>query len=727
MTTGGIQAAELVTLSPENHAEYAPKGKEADAVFGDWVLRNDKIVAAVGYPNFRAVLGRSSSRISRAPTMSGRIIDLTTREQPNDLLDQLEVAHLPQYGNLPRGVYSGGAAQRQDRFFDSAAIHTLPEHQPVKASRVQLHLPWQGLVSDVTYTLEDGWSYVQLDIEIVHSGAKPASVDLSTVGGLFLGPQGKDQPFEYGFDARQNLHWAYDKWFGRAYGSLSEPGVQAAGNYSLKPGEKLKIRKRVFPASNLLAVRAIANDVLGVKTSPVRLEVADKDGPVAGAEVRVTQQAGSGSEEAAGKAQVRLYGAGRTDDRGVIEFQLPPGPHEVVVSIPGRLDQRITIDATRQPALKVEIEPAGYVAAQINDEGGKSIAAKVEFRGLAGTADPFLFPETGEHLVRNLVHTHTGQFRRAVPPGDYEAVITHGPEYDAIFQKLSVTRGRETPLRATLKRVVDTTGWVSADFGNRSTVSRAFSSASQTGRVLNLIAENVEFAPATERDVISSFKPILEKLNAKHLLATSDGIGLTQRRKGHNDYNSFPVRYVPGALDGGAPQRPQHILMLFWLNAWYGPSFEKERQWQAGSEKLIQVNPPQFYPTDGGWDGMWRYFDDRRVNFEQVDRGGRLRNSGICTPWNCNHWKRSSNSRLLIPPIPRASATFPSGGTGSKRMSRPPHPWCATATSNGCACSTSATASPAWLTPMPITTFMAAAACAPISRVRPTNRATSTN
>ena len=44
------RSAELVTLSEANFAEYAPQGKEADAIIGDYVLRNDKIVAAVADP-----------------------------------------------------------------------------------------------------------------------------------------------------------------------------------------------------------------------------------------------------------------------------------------------------------------------------------------------------------------------------------------------------------------------------------------------------------------------------------------------------------------------------------------------------------------------------------------------------------------------------------------------------------------------------------------------------
>ena len=53
-------AAELLTLSPENYDRYVPQGNEVDAIFGDYVLRNDRITVVVANPDL--VTGRSSSR-----------------------------------------------------------------------------------------------------------------------------------------------------------------------------------------------------------------------------------------------------------------------------------------------------------------------------------------------------------------------------------------------------------------------------------------------------------------------------------------------------------------------------------------------------------------------------------------------------------------------------------------------------------------------------------------
>ena len=43
-----IGAAELAVLRPETWDEYAPRGKEVDCTYGDFVLRNDKLELAIG-------------------------------------------------------------------------------------------------------------------------------------------------------------------------------------------------------------------------------------------------------------------------------------------------------------------------------------------------------------------------------------------------------------------------------------------------------------------------------------------------------------------------------------------------------------------------------------------------------------------------------------------------------------------------------------------------------
>ena len=64
------RATDLVTLSPQNWDAYAPIGKEADAIYGDFVLRNERVTAVIARP----VRMRNANMMVR--DVGGMIIDL---------------------------------------------------------------------------------------------------------------------------------------------------------------------------------------------------------------------------------------------------------------------------------------------------------------------------------------------------------------------------------------------------------------------------------------------------------------------------------------------------------------------------------------------------------------------------------------------------------------------------------------------------------------------------
>jgi len=45
-----VPATELVRLTPDTWDEYAPAGKEVDCIYGDYVLRNDKMIVVIAEP-----------------------------------------------------------------------------------------------------------------------------------------------------------------------------------------------------------------------------------------------------------------------------------------------------------------------------------------------------------------------------------------------------------------------------------------------------------------------------------------------------------------------------------------------------------------------------------------------------------------------------------------------------------------------------------------------------
>jgi hypothetical protein len=170
--------------------------------------------------------------------------------------------------------------------------------------------------------------------------------------------------------------------------------------------------------------------------------------------------------------------------------------------------------------------------------------------------------------------------------------VSRGSEYHAEYRTLKIDDGKTTDMSVKLPRVVDTTGWVSADFHSHSSPS-GDNTSSQLGRVLNLIGEHIEFAPCTEHNRISTYEHHLTQLRAKAFMATVSGMELTGTPLPFNHQNVFPLIFKPRTQDGGAPVTDA------------SPETQMERiaAWDNNSVKLIQQNHPDlgwlFYDRDG--------------------------------------------------------------------------------------------------------------------------------
>jgi hypothetical protein len=177
-----------------------------------------------------------------------------------------------------------------------------------------------------------------------------------------------------------------------------------------------------------------------------------------------------------------------------------------------------------------------------------------------------------------------------------------------VFTAIKVERGQDTPLAAELKRSVDTRGWLSADFHSHSTPS-GDNTSSQRGRVLNLLAEHIEFAPCTEHNRITVYDPHIEHFKAWDRMLTCPGMELTGRPLPINHQNAFPLIPHPRTQDGGGPQPDLDPVV----------QIERLAMWDNGSEKLVQINHPNIPQMvgdrdtngspDGGFEKMFSFMD----------------------------------------------------------------------------------------------------------------------
>ena len=147
-------------------------------------------------------------------------------------------------------------------------------------------------------------------------------------------------------------------------------------------------------------------------------------------------------------------------------------------------------------------------------------------------------------------HSESGLFSVALSPGSYRVLVTHGTEFSHVSQVITLKEGGGEHLSVTLKRLVDTTGWVSTDFHNHSTPS-GDNHTKTDDRIINLAAEQVEFAPTTEHNRLYDWTPHIEALGLSAFLHSVPGVELTGSG---THFNAFPFTPEPDTQDYGAPQ-----------------------------------------------------------------------------------------------------------------------------------------------------------------------------
>ena len=113
--------AELVTLTPENWDRYVPQGKEVDAIYGDYVLRNDRIVAVIGRP------GVERHANLTVKSVGGALLDLTSVAQQNDQLSAWNHILFLMIGGRNDAAREELALVRREKVLDEKSCKDLEE------------------------------------------------------------------------------------------------------------------------------------------------------------------------------------------------------------------------------------------------------------------------------------------------------------------------------------------------------------------------------------------------------------------------------------------------------------------------------------------------------------------------------------------------------------------------------------------------------------------------
>jgi hypothetical protein len=194
----------------------------------------------------------------------------------------------------------------------------------------------------------------------------------------------------------------------------------------------------------------------------------------------------------------------------------------------------------------VRPEREGELAFDVRDATtGEPMPCKLTFVGVAGTPTPAfthidIGRAEGELAIGayDRVMSAAGTGVAHVPLGTYDVYVSRGLEWDIAIER-GVKIGVEgAAIAARLNHVIDTRGWLSADFHVHAARSPD-SIVPMPHRIIEFVSDGVEMIVSTDHNVVSDYQPIIEQLGLGRFITSAPGDELTTNGWGH--YGAFPL------------------------------------------------------------------------------------------------------------------------------------------------------------------------------------------
>lgn len=268
----------------------------------------------------------------------------------------------------------------------------------------------------------------------------------------------------------------------------------------------------------------------------------------------------------------RPFTLARSDESGAFSADVPVGAYKVwTQKLPARKPagaETVAVSAGQTTTVAPAADGTGTLSLTVEDEGTQQ-------------ALPSRVVVYDDALERYIFWTgDSGALTIDLAPGDYTVDISRGTEYTAFTANpVTITDGQDTPLAATLERVVDTSGWIAIDTHIHSEMSTD-SQVRLHDRLLSIAAEGIEIALSTDHDFITDYNPVIEQLGLGDWLAHKSGVEVSSLKWGH--INTWPHTPDYDTPAGGA---------FPWWDRIPGDVFALMRE--RNSDCVIQVNHPR--------------------------------------------------------------------------------------------------------------------------------------
>lgn len=260
------------------------------------------------------------------------------------------------------------------------------------------------------------------------------------------------------------------------------------------------------------------------------------------------------------------------------ETVLPRGCFRMRATAPGYADGAWKSTQDRDGGGSSFEPRAGLLRWHVTDRDGTSLPARLSVRGIPPTRDPDWGDEPNQGAALEAVYA-LGDGSIAIPPGRYRVTVSRGFEYTTHDQVVALTDGGTASLEASLERVVDTRGWISADMHVHAVPSSDAPTLLED-RVRSLVASGVEVAVATDHNAITDYAPTIRALGADRWISSIVGDEVTTRGIELGHFNVFP-------LTGGTPPLPFESVTPSEIFAAARAAAPRDR------DRVVQVNHPR--------------------------------------------------------------------------------------------------------------------------------------
>ncbi|OUS31203.1 hypothetical protein A9Q99_04180 [Gammaproteobacteria bacterium 45_16_T64] len=251
-------------------------------------------------------------------------------------------------------------------------------------------------------------------------------------------------------------------------------------------------------------------------------------------------------------------------------------PYRVIASFSGRHSPAaVALEPGSNNDINFVFEGQGQVAYHFVDEQGTDLPTQLSFW-------------QGDQRIERF-YLNNGQGILDIKPGTYDVGVSRGFEYDIVEKHIVVEAGVITPLDATLKRMVDTTGYLSFD-AHVHTNPSADSTVTPVERLTTAAATGLEIVVSTDHEIITDLSPAIDQSGLGNWLTTVIGQEVTAALPNHTI--TYPIPVDP---DGGPRGSP-----VYWYQLSLDEIFKAEKQ--RGGQIRTLAHPRLFILNALKWD-----------------------------------------------------------------------------------------------------------------------------